>query len=176
MTTFEHWTHQQVQTMLTLHEAGLSCSQIGARVGKTRNAVIGKLHRMGIVKHAPSIDGAENEPRPRASRKKERLKPSLPRAGQALQLVKPAPLPAPIVAPIAIHREGQPVTVLTIKDGMCKFPIGDPKHADFHFCGNAQRGDGAPYCAYHCGVAYVTGETGRKPGQFRLEGRKAAMA
>jgi GcrA cell cycle regulator len=43
--------------------------------------------------------------------------------------------------------------VLTVKDTMCKWPIGDPADATFGFCGHSSV-DGSPYCAEHARVAF----------------------
>ena len=56
---------------------------------------------------------------------------------------------------IAIQRlpNGDMVTVLTVKDSMCKWPIGDPADANFGFCGHTSA-EGSPYCAEHARVAF----------------------
>lgn len=43
-------------------------------------------------------------------------------------------------------------TVTTIEAGECRWPIGDPRQADFHFCG-AQQELGRPYCKHHVAAA-----------------------
>jgi GcrA cell cycle regulator len=44
-------------------------------------------------------------------------------------------------------------TILTLTDRICKWPIGDPRHPDFHFCGRASA-EGLPYCNEHARRAY----------------------
>jgi len=48
---------------------------------------------------------------------------------------------------------GDRTTVATIKNNMCKWPIGDPAKEDFHFCGQAA-GTGKSYCTYHARLAF----------------------
>lgn len=41
-----------------------------------------------------------------------------------------------------------------LKNNMCKWPSGDPKHDDFHFCGNDARDPDSSYCEFHTKLAY----------------------
>lgn len=159
--TNEPWTENEVQQLLTLYEAGLSCSKIAAHIGtgKTRNAVIGKLHRLGLTNSKPTAIGEPKE-RPRPPRP-VRTSPSMPRVPQRLRLVKPEVEIVPLIPPVPARKAGEPITVVTLEPGMCKFPIGDPQHKDFHFCGTAQR-DGAPYCPFHCEVAFNDSQTNQR--------------
>jgi GcrA cell cycle regulator len=86
----------------------MSASEIADTLGDvTRNAVIGKAHRLGL------------SGRPSPIKKK-------PTRG---------------------------ATILALTERMCKWPVGDPKHADFHFCGKTAQA-GMPYCAEHAAIAY----------------------
>jgi hypothetical protein len=44
-------------------------------------------------------------------------------------------------------------TVETLLPGDCRWPIGDPQHHDFHFCGE-QKAEGDPYCAVHMRLGF----------------------
>lgn len=46
------------------------------------------------------------------------------------------------------------VRLIDLKLNTCRWPIGDPKDEDFHFCGE-QTVTGKPYCLKHCQEAYV---------------------
>lgn len=46
-------------------------------------------------------------------------------------------------------------SLLQLTDNCCRWPVGDPRHKDFHFCGGP-RSDGSPYCEKHSSVAFVT--------------------
>lgn len=155
MTTLEAkepaWADTEIAQLRTLCEVGLSASQIAAKLatGKSRNAVIGKMHRLGLTKQVPAAP--MNEPRERPPKPRPmRGTPSLPVVARA-----PEPKPLPIVLPVPapVRQRGERVTVTTLESGMCKWPIGDPGDDDFHFCGHAQM-DGKPYCSHHCDRAY----------------------
>ncbi|MTD93716.1 hypothetical protein GIW81_05130 [Hyphomicrobium sp. xq] len=56
--------------------------------------------------------------------------------------------PTPIQEDDVVVKAAQPKTMTTLLPNDCRWPIGDPLHADFHFCGLAKQ-DGGPYCADH---------------------------
>jgi hypothetical protein len=101
----------------------------------TRNAVIGKLHRIGLKRVRTKA-----KPRP------------LPRAKVAVDEWKPRPVPTMPVRPI-----GEPVTLLELASHHCRFPLREGP-ADQVFCG-AEPADGSSYCGYHASVCYRPGRT-----------------
>ncbi len=145
------WTEDRVEILTKLWAEGLSASQIAARLGGvTRNAVIGKVHRLGLSGRAkPSrpktVSRAKTRPKTTVAPKPRVVrKPAAPK-------VQAPPAPPPIEAkPLP---NGEFATVLTIRDHMCKWPIGDPGSSDFRFCGRKVK-ESEPYCAAHCAVAY----------------------
>jgi len=61
----------------------------------------------------------------------------------------PAPIPIEdIVVPISLN-----ISLLSLTDQMCKWPIGDPQMEPFHFCGH-KNWNSMPYCEYHSRLAY----------------------
>lgn len=132
------WTDERIDLLRTLWTEGLSASQIADRLGGvTRNAVIGKAHRLGLSGR-PSPVKAE---RPAAANGASR--PSKPALAAAIQASAPAVEPEPLTRP----------TLLTITDRMCKWPNGHPGEPDFHFCGR-RTNPGHSYCLEHTGRAY----------------------
>src|ERR1043165_8904037 len=120
------WTDDRVELLKRLWADGLSASQIAGELGGiTRNAVIGKVHRLGLSGRAK----APSSPRPRR-----------PHA--------PAREPIENIMPI-----GQRCTLLELNEEKCHWPIGDPGQPDFFFCGGKTT-TGTPYCGYHGRVAY----------------------
>jgi GcrA cell cycle regulator len=132
------WTDERVEQLKALWGEGLSASQIARVLGSvTRNAVIGKVHRLGLAGRAGP---------PRA----ERPRNVLPRKS-----VVHISIPAPQIVeedPIILE-DGNFATVLTINDRMCRWPIGDPAENEFHFCGHKPK-FGSPYCEAHARKAY----------------------
>jgi GcrA cell cycle regulator len=148
------WTDERVELLKKLWADGLSASQIAAQLGNiTRNAVIGKVHRLGLSGRAKSP--SSSVPRPRKPRAASMLRISRPsiRGNTALALaydveLEPEPVPYDNVIPL-----GQRRTLLELNEATCRWPIGDPGHAEFFFCGG-NTVTGLPYCAYHSRVAY----------------------
>jgi GcrA cell cycle regulator len=133
------WTNELIHELTQLWDAGYSASHIGKRLGVSKNAVIGKAHRLKLPARPSPI---------RAERAVPRLRPPAPKAvlnpRPALEVV-PKPAPKPAFRPARRHAGGP----------SCLWPIGDPGQPDFHFCGEPSM-PGKPYCDSHCARAYVT--------------------
>ncbi|MEM9495466.1 MAG: GcrA family cell cycle regulator [Pseudomonadota bacterium] len=139
------WTPERVEQLKTLWSEGLSAAQIANKMGGvTRNAVIGKVHRLGLSGRAtpakPQRGRAGAEP------KNEETTEIAPVAE-----VKPIIAEPDFISPALL--DGDAMTVATIKNNMCKWPIGDPASDDFHFCGQPTSA-GKSYCAYHARMAF----------------------
>ncbi|WP_068877293.1 MULTISPECIES: GcrA family cell cycle regulator [unclassified Phenylobacterium] len=145
MVARDTWTDDRVETLSKLWKDGASASQIARDLGAgiTRNAVIGKIHRLGLSGRT----GARLPGAGRADQRRERRArlPSRPPSCKALpSLVAASPgLPLP---------QSGLATVVTVRFGQCRWPIGEPLADDFCLCGRpAVRG---AYCAPHGSVAY----------------------
>jgi GcrA cell cycle regulator len=203
------WTDERIATLQKMWEGGSTASQIAEELGGvSRNAVIGKAHRLGL-KSRPSPVKA-NDKKKKADTKKPAVKPvakktakaavAKPSAKPAARSDEPAasasnaggsvpsqPVPNPkpdlpkivSVGPGGFLRQGpgdqQPpippapprrlvpakpspdiadkTSLLDLSDKVCRWPMGHPGEADFHFCGESVN-PGFPYCVEHCGRAY----------------------
>jgi len=153
------WTDERVELLKKLWSEGLSASQIAGELGGiTRNAVIGKVHRLGLSGRAKAPSAATPRPRKarppahmmRMSRPTLRGNTALARHPLALYEIEPEPEIEPLENIIPI---GQRCSLLELSDCRCRWPIGDPGTADFFFCGGKPVAD-LPYCAYHARIAY----------------------
>jgi GcrA cell cycle regulator len=141
------WTDERVELLKRLWGDGLSASQIAHKLGGvTRNAVIGKVHRLGLSGRATPSRPSRRTAKPATAR------PA--RAMPATSVAAPRPA-APPPAPLepAMLPSGEFATVLTLGSHICKWPIGDPDDSSFRFCGR-HAGTGSPYCDAHARVAY----------------------
>lgn len=114
------WTDEKIAKLKKLWSEGLTTGEIGKRLGVSKNAVVGKAHRLGLKGRPSPIKRPEASATPAAPKK-------------------------------------EPVKIFTLTDlnhNTCRWPIGDPKHEDFRFCGR-QVYPGKPYCLDHCAQAYV---------------------
>ena len=164
------WTDERVELLKKLWAEGLSASQIAGRLGGvTRNAVIGKVHRLGLAGRATSSRSSAPRPRrthvPRANRA-----PSLMFGTRGNTALKPQyeaehdTEPAPLVELVIPLNER--ASIMTLKESMCRWPIGDPAEPEFHFCGRKKCGT-LPYCEHHARMAY-------QPVQVRRREKRAA--
>lgn len=154
------WTTERVDLLKKLWAEGLSASQIAAELGGvTRNAVIGKVHRLGLSGRAKSSSTPAKPRRPRAPAAPPRpTAPQQPRTVGATALkVEEVPMEEITPQPATIQELVIPVaeraTILQLNERTCKWPIGDPSTDDFYFCGR-QSDSASPYCAHHCRIAY----------------------
>jgi GcrA cell cycle regulator len=176
------WSDDRVEMLKKLWTDGLSASRIANELGGvTRNAVIGKVHRLGLSGRAkapapaarPVAKKASN-PAPQQRSNVQPLRSGGGSVNGALALrPEQAPRPAPAPAPRpAVYDLSEPpliekATVLQLNEQCCRWPVGDPQAGDFHFC--ARRKDlGTPYCAYHARLAY-------QPAADRRREKRAAV-
>jgi GcrA cell cycle regulator len=198
-----NWTDERIATLTKMWESGATASQIADELGGvSRNAVIGKAHRLGLKSRpSPVKPNDEKEtkkaadPAPVAKAAKPKPKPSAVPAPRATQPAPAAPagdipsqpLPDPrpdmpkivSVGPGGFLRQGpgdqqapippapprrlvpakpspeiaDKTSLLDLNDRVCRWPMGHPGEADFHFCGEKVN-PGFPYCVEHCGRAY----------------------
>lgn len=170
MDTVPGWTDERVERLRRLWEDGLSASQIAAQIGGvSRNAVIGKVHRLGLSGRVKPADAA-GAGRRKAAREPEAAAPVEAEAAPvpAPALVFPetvAPAPAAACAITASSR----VTIMDLRESMCRWPLGDPTSPDFHYCGDRSI-TGLPYCTHHAEIAYQPAaerKRDRRVGGFR---------
>jgi len=144
------WTEERVALLTKLWADGLSASQIAAELGGiTRNAVIGKVHRLGLSGRAKSP--SSSVPRPRKPRAPGMMR--VPRAhirGNTALAYDYAVEPEPELIEIPVE---QRKTLLQLTEATCHWPVGDPGSQDFFFCGG-EAIENSPYCSYHSRVAY----------------------
>lgn len=211
------WTDERIATLKKMWEGGSTASQIADELGGvSRNAVIGKAHRLGLKarpspvkpnekKDSPAAPQAEKPaakpaarkpvaaarpaapPPPQPPAREEEREPATERPVAAAAAVPSQPLPNPSsdmprivsVGPGGFLRQGpgeqqapippapprrlvpakpspeiaDKTSLLDLSDKVCRWPMGHPGEADFHFCGVTVN-PGFPYCVEHCGRAY----------------------
>src|SRR3954462_2750237 len=141
------WSEPRVELLKKLWEAGHSASQIAAEIGDvTRNAVIGKVHRLGLSGRAKSPSSAaprQRKARPaqhmmRVSRPQSRGNTALAHAFEVE--MEPDPIAYDNVVPM-----GQRLSLQELSEAPCHWPIGDPASSEFFFCGGKAQ-PSLPYC------------------------------
>ena len=160
------WTEETIERLRNLWAEGLSTAEIGRRMGISKNAVVGKAHRLNLPPRPSPIrrDGNSGVPRPAAPRRV--TGPTLPplRMMEVAEPVVAAPMPAPrpVVPPKPMVREAAPARSALVRAvaprvgraAVCCWPIGEPGTRSFRFC-DAGATHGKPYCAEHAQIAYV---------------------
>jgi GcrA cell cycle regulator len=137
------WTTEAIDRLRALWAEGHSTAEIGRRMGITKNAVVGKAHRLSLPpRPSPIRREAEGEATVAA--------PRLPRPVVVPRLAAPAvPAVARPTVPVAVRPFPRVIAART-----CCWPIGEPGTSGFRFC-TAEATSGKPYCPEHAAVAYV---------------------
>ncbi|MBB3237594.1 GcrA family cell cycle regulator [Phyllobacterium endophyticum] len=163
-----NWTDERVEQLKKLWAEGLSASQIAAQLGGvSRNAVIGKVHRLKLSGRGKSTStqtrskkvnttasGGHRSPGSLGHMSSRVVNRSV--GATALQTEYSTDLVAhtvtktvtDVVVPISRRLE-----LVQLSERTCKWPVGDPLQPDFNFCGN-DVGESGPYCTYHSRLAY----------------------
>ncbi len=145
------WTNERVDLLKKLWAEGQSASFIAARLGEvTRNAVIGKVHRLGLAGRATA---ARRPQSPRRASSCHHRPAYTSRRSSSCQATPRKAAAKPLPPPLGPAPES-PVTVATLSERLCRWPEGDPKQAGFHFCGRPKAGVPGPYCGAHAAIAY----------------------
>ncbi|HET6183330.1 MAG TPA: GcrA family cell cycle regulator [Acetobacteraceae bacterium] len=154
------WTEETIAQLRVLWDEGHSTAEIGRRLGMSKNAVVGKAHRLDLAPRPSPIrplpEGARPRPAPRrvagptlpplASTRAPATAYAAP-ALRAIPSPRPAPAPAaPRLQPVAPRPYGRVIT--------CCWPLGEPGTKEFRFCDVASV-PGKPYCEAHAELAYV---------------------
>lgn len=171
------WNDERVEALKTMWAEGKSASQIAKELGGvTRNAVIGKVHRLGLSNRATTTTAKSSDtekatkaaaPKPATPKVEAAPKPAEPRPVQvparkpiitAGQPLPPQPsqseISAEALANLAeFERKAKKLKLMQLTERTCKWPIGDPATTDFWFCGH-QTQAGKPYCETHVAVAF----------------------
>jgi GcrA cell cycle regulator len=141
--SYDFWTPLDGE-LKRLHATGISRGKIAKALTESlglpisKNAVVGRLHRLGIYDPAKAPKSLQNCDRKSGSRRRARIKKRLPP-------IVVAPPPSPPDPEVRTKAFAKKIT--------CAWPIGEPSGVDFRFCDEpAERAK--PYCGVHCQMAY----------------------
>jgi GcrA cell cycle regulator len=142
------WNEENVTRLRDLWDQGLPTAQIGKLIGFTKNAVVGKAHRIGLERRPSPIRRTAAKP----DRKKARspVIPKLNFEDKSFEKKKVGTF-------TTIFHPTEKNLFSNKTKRVCEWPEGHPDEPEFHFC-NKERFEDKPYCLNHCTVAYVIPE------------------
>ncbi len=175
------WTDEMVEDLKKMWKEGLTTGEIGRRLNVSKNSIVGKVHRLGLSGRPSPIkkkDGSKPTPSaPKTAKPSaEKNKNSAPKKATPAKEPSVAPVMTPAAPKIEVHKKESASSSFSAADirhkphhygnlplteldnHTCRWPVGDPKDANFHFCGKKVR-LGQTYCEEHAAIAYV------KPGK-----------
>jgi GcrA cell cycle regulator len=194
------WDDSAIANLRTLWSSGLETSAIGRRMGVSKNAIVGKAHRLELDPRpnpAPRRQGIQVEERlppvavplppkastlpPLASESADAapapatISPALNVAAKSDPVCNPVlpETPAPEAPPLVTAPALTLVPVVRRRTKPCSWPIGAPRTPGFRFCDDDAE-PGKPYCSDHCKVAFVKirghGEQAGQPAHASMGG------
>ena len=148
------WTEDKVSQLRELWDQGLPTSQIGKILDFTKNAVVGKAHRIGLERRPSPIKRNIMKP----DRKKARA-PMVPNLSVSLKSDSDFNQKAGSYYDFNKSQDKYLAQYLLMskKNIGCEWPSGHPNESDFFYCGH-EKGEGKPYCTKHCEQAYITAD------------------
>lgn len=159
------WTDERVDLLRKLWLDGLSASQIAAELshGITRNAVIGKVHRLGLSGRVKAPAAATPRQRTRAATPRPASpRPAAPQTRGNLAVdFRPMEAPEPLPVEDVVIPMSDMVGIMDLRETMCRWPVGDPTTPEFRFCGSKSP-PGGPYCNHHARIAYQPAQERRR--------------
>src|ERR1700722_19184404 len=180
------WTEQKIQMLKDMWGHGYSASEIAKRLGGfTRNAVIGKAHRLKLSSRPSPI---KRDDEGRVNMPPDVITPIVRTSSKKRAMLRPLP---PVALPSTIKtqkdtmsaldslKRSEGIAVTKAGERHCRWPIGDPRSPDFRFCGCSAY-EGLPYCIDHARMAYQNvgkkqrggdGDSSSTGGDFRLPGQ-----
>ena len=136
------WTEEKVKKLRELWTKGLTASEIAGTLGDTtRNAVIGKAHRLNLEERAPSKAKSGSEKK-QTNNSQPKLRGLVSRKSKFKSILLDKDF-----------EPENPTALENLTDQTCKWPTGHPDEENFYFCGRKPV-DSIPYCKLHVLYAY----------------------
>lgn len=143
------WTDERVSLLKQLWGEGKTAAEIAKILGGvTRNAVIGKAHRLKLSGRVSPIEQNTREETVKA----REANTNRPVRAPANRNAPPPPMPE--------YVPGKGVKLVELRERHCRWPLGDPQDENFMFCG-CDALAGLPYCDYHAKVAFQVTSRGK---------------
>ena len=140
------WSENDDATLRRMAAEGAWACEIGEALGRSKNSVIGRSHRLGV-----QLLGGKSGPKPQQAAKP---RAPCPVKSPVLPVERAVTLVIPPIAPLPAETFPQMIRLVQLRERTCRWPYGDPKQDSFRFCGKETDGTG-PYCAEHHAMSIV---------------------
>ena len=168
------WTEERIKELRQLWSEGQSASKIAEKLGGvTRNAVIGKIHRLGLSNRSESSEKkiiTKKRGRPAKVKNTDNFQEQLDNSKNKdfskinsgkfdelhvdnLEDNKTILLDTTLANIAELEKNAKKLNLMELTERTCKWPIGDPATENFWFCGHPSE-QGKPYCSTHVSIAF----------------------
>lgn len=144
------WTEESVAELCRLWEKGLTANEIAKRLGVTKNAIVGKVHRLCLKARPSPIKSKTDENEAPAVEVEENSVVVDP----VEETINEVVVVEDVVEEKTKKMEKGKIKLIELDSHTCRWPVGDPRDEDFGFCGKKVR-VGQTYCDEHSAIAYV---------------------
>lgn len=139
------WTDESVERLRQMWSEGLTANEIAKKLGVTKNAIVGKVHRLCLTARPSPIKSKENEAL------SEDIEQTGTNAAMSADLFENTSAAGKSTS---TNKKIENIKLVDLDSHTCRWPIGDPRDEDFCFCGKKVR-TGQTYCDEHSQMAYV---------------------
>ena len=157
------WTDKMVEDLKNLWQTGLTTSEIAKKLGVSKNSIVGKVHRLSLSGRPSPIKKKEETQKikvktPKKNKLSQEKEEKFSVQQEDLLFDTENEIKIDVVSEVIVPVENgsseENVRLTDLDNHTCRWPIGDPRDENFHFCGKKVR-TGQTYCEEHSSIAYV---------------------
>ena len=148
------WSDESVEQLRQMWAEGLTANEIAKKLGVTKNAIVGKVHRLCLKARPSPIKSKGAEETEENIVAVEVVETVVEEAPVEVIEEEPEIIEEPQVQPETKVCKTENIKLVDLDSHTCRWPLGDPRDDDFCFCGKKVKA-GQTYCDEHSAMAYV---------------------
>src|SRR5947209_1623152 len=121
------WPEDRIEALKQCLLESMTASEIGKKLGLSRNSIIGKVHRLGLrfsIRQGAQPGSKSVSPHKRRAPRRKATKPQ-----------KLTAITAPVLPTVGKKKPTGNMTIFDLRHNSCRWPLGDIMAPAVHFCG-----------------------------------------